>query len=98
MLLIILLNKYIYIYIFNFNQINLILSLTNNLTMKRNEYDYSSCSINETMSTISSDNSMTKDNYLEIINNLIKENCLLKKKITDYNTNSRKFICICNNY
>ncbi|OUM69358.1 hypothetical protein PIROE2DRAFT_2651, partial [Piromyces sp. E2] len=42
----------------------------------------------ETMSTISYDNTMTKDNYLEIINNLIKENCLLKKKITDQNTNS----------
>jgi len=55
--------------------------------MKKNEYDYSSYSLSETMSTISNDNSMTKDNYMEIIHNLIKENSMLKHKITEQNIN-----------
>jgi len=62
--------------------------------MKKNEYDYSSCSISETMSTISRDNSMTKDNYIEIIHNLIKENSMLKHKITEQNTNPSMFLII----
>jgi len=53
--------------------------------MKRNEYHSNSNSLSETPNP--NDNNMTKDNYLDIIGNLIKENNLLRKKITEHNIN-----------
>jgi hypothetical protein len=55
--------------------------------MKRNEYHSNSNSLSETPNP--NDNNMTKDNYLDIIGNLIKENNLLRKKITEHNINQK---------